>query len=151
MTLTPGIRLGPYEILSPLSVAGLGEVYRGRHPGQGRDVVIRVLRLGQDAGQTLLPRLAADVLEAGVLTHLTVPKVYDVGTTTDTLYIVSKPFDGETFRALFDRGEAACTSYGGLLETWGSRPGAPSEMAEARTYIDTVCMSAEVPDAGAPG
>ena len=46
---------------------------------------------------------------------------------------------------------AACISYGGLLETWGSRPGAPSEIAEAQTYIDTVCMSAEVPDADAPG
>jgi hypothetical protein len=46
---------------------------------------------------------------------------------------------------------AACTSYGALLETWGSRPGTPSQIVEAQTYIDTVCMSAEVPDADAAG
>jgi hypothetical protein len=46
---------------------------------------------------------------------------------------------------------AACTSYEAVLETWGAGPGAPPEIAEAQTYIDTVCMSAEVPDADAPG
>ena len=104
MTLTPGIRLGPYEILSPLSVAGPGETYRARDHERGRAVVIRVLRLGPGADPELLPRLAEDVLEAGALMHPAVPKVYEVGTTTDTLYIVSEPFDGETLRTLVDRG-----------------------------------------------
>ena len=105
MTLKPGTRLGPYEILSPLSVVGLGEIYRGRDHEQGRDVAIRVLRFVTDADPTLLPRVAADVLAAGVLTHPSIPKLYEVGTTTDTVYVVSEPFDGETLRALVDRGD----------------------------------------------
>ena len=105
MTLTPGTRIGPYEILSPLSVVGLGEIYRGRDHEQGRDVVIRALRIAADADPDLLARLAADVVEAGVLRHPAIPQVYDVGRTPDTVYIVSEPFDGETLRALFDRGE----------------------------------------------
>jgi hypothetical protein len=104
MTLTPGIRLGPYEILSPLSVGGLGEIYRGRDHAQGRDVAIRVVRFAPDADPTLLPRVAADVLAAGVITHPSIPKLYEVGTTTDTVYVVSEPFNGETVRALVDRG-----------------------------------------------
>ncbi len=45
----------------------------------------------------------------------------------------------------------ACTSYGALLETWGMRPGLPSEVAEARTYVEQVCASADVPGRDTPG
>ena len=41
--LTPGSRLGPYEILSPLGGGGMGEVYRARDTKLNRDVAIKVL------------------------------------------------------------------------------------------------------------
>ena len=44
----------------------------------------------------------------------------------------------------------ACRSYGALLETWNTRPGLPSGVAEARTYVENVCASADVPGAETP-
>ena len=43
MGLTSGIRLGPYEILSPLGAGGMGEVYRARDSRLNRDVAIKIL------------------------------------------------------------------------------------------------------------
>ena len=43
MALTPGVRLGPYEILSALGAGGMGEVYRARDTRLNRDVAIKVL------------------------------------------------------------------------------------------------------------
>jgi len=43
MSLTPGTRPGPYEIVSPLGAGGMGEVYRARDTKLNRDVAIKVL------------------------------------------------------------------------------------------------------------
>ena len=43
MGLTPGTRLGPYEILSALGAGGMGEVYRARDTKLGSDVASKVI------------------------------------------------------------------------------------------------------------
>jgi len=43
MPLTPGDRLGVFEILHPIGSGGMGDVYRARHVKLRRDVAIKVL------------------------------------------------------------------------------------------------------------
>ena len=42
MALTPGTRLGPYEVAAQIGVGGMGEVYRARDTKLDRDVAIKL-------------------------------------------------------------------------------------------------------------
>ena len=41
--LTPGTRLGPYEIVALLAARGMGKVYRARDTRLGRDTAVNVI------------------------------------------------------------------------------------------------------------
>ena len=43
MSLSPGVRLGSYEIVAPIGAGGMGEVFRARDTKLNRDVAIKVL------------------------------------------------------------------------------------------------------------
>jgi serine/threonine protein kinase len=43
MPLSPGSRLGAYEVVSPLGAGGMGEVYRARDTRLDRLVAIKVM------------------------------------------------------------------------------------------------------------
>jgi serine/threonine protein kinase len=98
MALTPGAKLGPYEIQSPLGAGGMGEVYRARDTRLGRDVAIKVL---PESLATDLDRLQRFQQEARVLSALNHPNllgVYDVGVQDGVNYLVSELLEGQTLR-----------------------------------------------------
>ena len=72
MSLTPGVRLGVYEIQAPLGAGGMGEVYRARDTRLGRDVAIKVL---PNAFTRDAERLARFEREARVLASLNHPHI----------------------------------------------------------------------------
>ncbi len=104
MSLSPGSRLGPYEILAPIGAGGMGEVYRARDPRLGREVAIKVLPGELSADRERLSRFEQEARAAGALNHPNVVAVYDVGTHEGISYLVSELLEGETLRALLASG-----------------------------------------------
>ncbi len=72
MALTPGTRLGPYEILSPLGAGGMGEVYRARDTKLNRDVALKIV---PDAFASDPDRMARFTREAQTLAALNHPNI----------------------------------------------------------------------------
>src|SRR5262245_62856555 len=98
MPLTPGSRLGPYEILSPIGAGGMGEVWRARDPRLGRDVAIKVLPASYSADEDRLRRFEQEARAAGILNHPNVTAVYDIGSHEGAPYVVQELLEGETLR-----------------------------------------------------
>ncbi|HEY3257342.1 MAG TPA: serine/threonine-protein kinase, partial [Gemmatimonadaceae bacterium] len=99
MPLTPGTRLGPYEILSPLGVGGMGEVYRARDERLKRNVAIKVLPAAASTDADRLHRFEHEAQAAGALNDPNITAVYDIGQHEGTLYVVQELLEGETLRA----------------------------------------------------
>jgi serine/threonine protein kinase len=69
VTLTPGTKLGQYEIIAPLGAGGMGEVYRARDPQLGRDVAIKVLLSFLSRDPDRLRRFEQEARAAAALNH----------------------------------------------------------------------------------
>jgi eukaryotic-like serine/threonine-protein kinase len=98
MNITPGARLGRYEIHSLLGAGGMGEVYRARDPKLNRDVAIKVLPAAFSADPERLRRFEQEAQAAGALNHPNILAIYDVATHEGAPYVVSELLEGETLR-----------------------------------------------------
>ena len=105
MTLTPGVRLGPYEIIAPLGAGGMGEVYRARDTRLKREVAIKVLPNTVSADADRLRRFEQEALATAALNHPNILAVFDSGTHEGAPYLVSELLEGETLREQLGRGK----------------------------------------------
>ena len=104
MTLTPGTRLGPYEILSPLGAGGMGEVYTARDTRHNRTVAIKVLPASVASDPDLRARFEREARAIAALDHPHICALYDVGRDNDIDFLVMPLLDGETMAARLIKG-----------------------------------------------
>jgi Tol biopolymer transport system component len=99
MALTPGTRLGSYEILAPLGAGGMGEVYRARDAKLKRDVAIKVLPESLSRDPDALARFEREAHAVAALNHPNILSIHDFGKEAGTAYAVTELLAGETLRA----------------------------------------------------
>jgi serine/threonine protein kinase len=104
MTLVPGARLGPYEILSPLGAGGMGEVYRAKDTRLGRDVAVKVLPSHRAGSPEMRERFDREARAISSLNHPHICTLHDIGSHGGTDYLVMEVVDGETLASRLERG-----------------------------------------------
>ncbi|MCL4819653.1 MAG: serine/threonine-protein kinase [Vicinamibacteria bacterium] len=102
--LSPGTRLGPYEIVAPIGAGGMGEVFRARDTKLGREVAIKVLpaAFAQEAERVARFRREAQILAA--LHHPNIASIFGLEEEGTTLALAMELVEGEDLAARLKRG-----------------------------------------------
>jgi serine/threonine protein kinase len=104
VTLQPGTRLGPYEILSPLGAGGMGEVYRAKDTRLDRTVAIKVLASHLSQDSEVKQRFEREARAISSLSHPHICALYDVGSEDGLEYLVMELLEGETLAERLTKG-----------------------------------------------
>ena len=92
MPITPGTKIGPYEIQAPLGEGGMGAVYQAHDPTLQRTVAIKVLaKQDEDASARLLQEARA----ASALNHPHICTIHEVGEHEGQAFIVMEHVEGK--------------------------------------------------------
>jgi predicted ATPase len=104
MMLSPGTKLGSYEIIAPLGAGGMGEVYRAQDVRLRRDVAIKILPAEFSADSDRLRRFEREARSASALNHPNIVTIYELGQDGSTHYIAMELVEGKTLRELLVAG-----------------------------------------------
>jgi serine/threonine protein kinase len=104
MNLTPGTKLGPYEVVAFIGAGGMGEVYRAKDLRLGRDVAIKILPDSFAADADRLRRFEQEARAVAALSHQNILGVHDIGQHDGAPFLVSELLEGESLREVLARG-----------------------------------------------
>ena len=104
MSLLPGTRLGPYEIVAPLGAGGMGEVVRARDTRLGREVAIKSLPAAFARDPERLARFEREAKLLASLSHPNIAGIHGLEQMSGASYLVLEFVDGETLAKRLARG-----------------------------------------------
>src|SRR5215510_13809225 len=96
MPLSPGTRLGPYEIVAPIGSGGMGEVYQARDTRLNRTIAVKV------SAERFTERVERESRAVAALNHPNICTLHDVGPN----YLVMEYIDGQPLRGPMTLGKA---------------------------------------------
>src|SRR5579864_1961140 len=107
-----------YQLFGAIARGGMGEILKGRDPGLGRDVAVKVLRDDLSGRPEMVRRFVEEAQIAGQLQHPGVVPVYELGTLADLRpYFAMKLVKGRTLAAVLDGRSGPAEDRMGLLAT----------------------------------
>jgi serine/threonine protein kinase/Tol biopolymer transport system component len=95
LALTPGTRLGVYEITAPIGEGGMGQVYRATDTRLGRQVAIKILPDGFAADPERFARFEREAKTLASLNHPHVAAIYAVEKSPGIHALVMELVEGE--------------------------------------------------------
>src|SRR5687768_9565897 len=104
MALVPGTRLGPYEVIAPIGVGGMGEVYKATDTRLDRTVAIKVLPEHVATDPDLKHRFEREAKTLASLSHPHICPVFDVGSQAGIDFLVMEYLEGETLEQRLKKG-----------------------------------------------
>ncbi|HET7294598.1 MAG TPA: protein kinase [Vicinamibacteria bacterium] len=104
MTLEPGAKLGPYQIVGPIGAGGMGEVFRAKDTRLLRDVAVKVLPESFAADPERRARFEQEARAASALNHPNIITLLDIGDTDGVAFMAMEYVEGKTLRELVASG-----------------------------------------------
>ena len=104
MPLTPGERLGPYEIQSAIGAGGMGEVYKATDTRLDRIVAVKVLPTHVASDFDLKQRFEREAKTLAALSHPHICPVFDVGQQNGIDFLVMEYVEGQTLAERLEKG-----------------------------------------------
>ena len=104
MSLGPGNRLGPYEILSAIGAGGMGEVYRATDTNLGRQVAIKILPDAFAQDPERVARFEREAKTLASLNHPHIAQIYGLEKSQGTYALVMELVEGEDLSQRIARG-----------------------------------------------
>ena len=96
MPLTPGTRIGAYEVTGSLGAGGMGEVYRARDTRLNREVALKVLPEAFTADPDRLARFEREARVLASLNHPNIGGIHGLEESGDTRALVLELVEGPT-------------------------------------------------------
>jgi eukaryotic-like serine/threonine-protein kinase len=104
MALNEGQKLGPYEVLSPVGVGGMGEVYKAKDTRLDRIVAIKVLPTRTAQSADMRSRFEREAKAISSLNHPNICTLYDIGHQEGIDFLVMEYIDGDTLAFRLTKG-----------------------------------------------
>jgi serine/threonine-protein kinase len=107
MPLSPGTRLGVYEIIAPLGAGGMGQVYRARDTRLNRAVAIKAMHEATLYDPDRVARFQREAQLLASLNHPNIAAIHGLEDVGGATYIVLEYVDGQPLSNLIKDGPLA--------------------------------------------